>query len=125
MASCELLTGERSVEKHLTCIRGNIAPCKKFLDDVRKQMEGFLTSLKQKEKDSFEDAYEEVEEDDIQEFNPLMKSQQKIATIEKYLRKKKAKDSIEKFVVLRITLESQLGIKSAFANKQAIQKAHI
>lgn len=117
--------GINRMKYHLACIRGNIAACKKVPDDVRKQMAGFLTSSKQKEKDSFDDAYEEVEEDDVQEFNPLMKSQQKTTTIEKSLGKRKAKDSIEKFMVPRTTPESQPGIKSAFANKQAIQKAHM
>ncbi|XP_039135792.1 uncharacterized protein LOC120273228 [Dioscorea cayenensis subsp. rotundata] len=101
--------GINRMKYHLACIRGNIAACKKVPDDVRKQMAGFLTSSKQNEKDSFDDAYEEVEEDDVQEFSSLMKSQQKTTTIEKSLGKRKAKDSIEKFMVPRTTPESQPG----------------
>ena len=56
---------------NLDVIIKNISAYRKVTDDVCKQMVEFINSLIQKEKDSFEDVYEEVEGDNIQEFNPL------------------------------------------------------
>ena len=46
-------------------------------------------------------------------------------TINKFLRKEKVKDSLEKFVVPRIAPESQPRIRSATSNKQTIEKARM
>ena len=106
---------------NLDVIIKNISAYRKVTDDVCKQMVEFIKSSKQKQKDPFEDAYKELVEDDVQEFNPLINSQQKTITKDKWTGKRKAKDSIEKFVVPRSTPYSQPEIQSVFSNGTSLR----